>query len=116
MTQAAQDGAARANEREAEVFKAIGNPTRLAIVKALAKGERCGCQVAEAAGADVSTVSLHLTRLRHAGVVTREQRGKNAWYRLSSPQMAGMLRCISSGRCCGSCGSPAPAPAVPASL
>ena len=93
------------NEREAEIFKAIGNPTRLGIVKALADGERCVNEIAEAAGADVSTVSLHLTRLRHAGIVEREQRGKRVFYRLSSPQMAGMLRCISSGHCCG-CASP----------
>jgi ArsR family transcriptional regulator len=87
----------------AEVFKAIGHPTRLGIVKALAERERCVNEIAEATGADVSTVSLHLTRLRHAGVVEREQRGKHVFYRLSSPQMAGMLRCISSGHCCGGC-------------
>ena len=98
------------NEREAEVFKAIGNPTRLGIVKALADGERCVNEIAEAAGADVSTISLHLTRLRHAGVVTREQRGKHVFYRLSSPQMAGMLRCISSGHCCGGCDIAVPSP------
>lgn len=93
-----------ANEREAELFKAIGNPTRLGIVKALAHGERCVNEIAGASGVDVSTVSLHLTRLRNAGVVTREQRGKNVFYKLASPQMAGILRCISAGRCCGGCG------------
>ena len=88
----------------AEVFKAIGHPTRLGIVKALAERERCVNEIAEATGADVSTVSLHLTRLRHAGVVEREQRGKHVFYRLASPQMGGVLQCVSSGCCCAGCG------------
>ncbi len=99
-------------EREAEVFKAIGNPMRLAIVKALADGERCVNQLAEATGGDLSSVSLHLTRLRHAGVVVREQRGKRVFYSLASPQMVGMIRCIFSGHCCGGCNAAPSSPSV----
>ena len=39
-------------KREAEVFKALGHPTRLWIVQQLADGEHCVCEFVEAVGAD----------------------------------------------------------------
>ena len=56
-------------KREAEVFKALGHPTRLWIVQQLADGEHCVCEFVEAVGADFSTISKHLSVLKQAGLL-----------------------------------------------
>ncbi|RPJ48319.1 MAG: transcriptional regulator, partial [Candidatus Latescibacterota bacterium] len=53
-------------EARARIIKAMAHPTRLFIVDELARGERCVCDLAEMVGADVSTVSKHLSILRNA--------------------------------------------------
>ena len=60
-------------EREAAVFKALGHPTRLRIVKALAGGEKCVCELQGITGGSLSTVSRHLQVLRTAGVLAPER-------------------------------------------
>ena len=55
--------------RRAQVVKAMAHPTRLLFVEALAEGELCVCELNEMVDADVSTVSRHLSILRHAGIV-----------------------------------------------
>ena len=64
-------------KREAEVFKALGHPTRLWIVQQLADGEHCVCEFVEAVGADFSTISKHLSVLKQAGVIEDDKRGKS---------------------------------------
>jgi ArsR family transcriptional regulator len=51
------------------VFKALGNPTRLTLVRTLQGGEHCVCPLVEAVGLGWSTTSKHLEVLRDAGVV-----------------------------------------------
>ena len=59
----------------AAVYKALGHPTRLFIVEELSHGERCVCELTAMVGADVSTVSKHLSVLRGVGLVEDEKRG-----------------------------------------
>lgn len=59
----------------AKVIKALAHPTRLFIVDEIAKEEQCVCELQEMIGADMSTVSKHLSVLREAGVVSDEKRG-----------------------------------------
>ena len=56
-------------EARAQVIKAMAHPTRLFIVDELAKGERCVCELRVMIGADISTVSKHLSVLKQAGIV-----------------------------------------------
>ncbi|MCX7604165.1 MAG: metalloregulator ArsR/SmtB family transcription factor [Bryobacteraceae bacterium] len=72
----------RRRSRRAAVLKALGHPTRVLLVELLGRGERCVCELHEAAGGDFSTVSRHLGQLWRAGVVEREKRGAQVWYRL----------------------------------
>ena len=62
-------------EARAEIVKALAHPTRLYIVDALSKGERCVCELRDGVGADFSTVSKHLSVLKNAGRVEDEKRG-----------------------------------------
>jgi DNA-binding transcriptional ArsR family regulator len=65
-----------------EVFKALGNPGRLTLVRTLMDGERCVCDLVEAVGLGWSTTSRHLEILREAGVVSSARRGQKIFYRL----------------------------------
>lgn len=69
-------------ERLAAQFKALGDPTRLAIVNQLAgSGELCVCNL-EPLGLSQPTISHHLKILRDAGLVESTRRGTWAFYRL----------------------------------
>lgn len=78
----------------AEIFKALGHPARLAMVVALGEGERCVCELQELVGSDMSTVSKHLTGLRHVGLVDAEKRGKQVFYSLRLKCTLGFLQCV----------------------
>jgi DNA-binding transcriptional ArsR family regulator len=78
----------------AEIFKALGHPARLAMVQALGDGEQCVCDLQAVVGSDMSTVSKHLTVLRHAGLVDAEKRGKQVFYSLRLTCTLGFLHCV----------------------
>jgi len=78
----------------AEIFKALAHPSRLFIVEELAKGERCVCTLADMVGADVSTVSRHLTVLRNAGIIVSEKRANRVFYRLRVPCVLHFFGCV----------------------
>ena len=80
--------------RQAEVFKALGHPGRMAMVHALADGAVCACQLAEVAGCTASTASRHLLVLRHAGLIADERRGQQIFYRLSCPCVLTFADCV----------------------
>ena len=90
-------------EQLAKVFKALGDPTRvrlLSIIGAHADGEACVCDLTEPVDLSQPTVSHHLKLLVEAGLVTREQRGRWAYYRLVQPALdaaADSLRQTSCG-------------------
>jgi ArsR family transcriptional regulator len=77
-------------EELAKVFKALGDPTRvrlLSIIGAHDDGEACVCDLTDPVGLSQPTVSHHLKQLVDAGLVTREQRGKWAYYRVVQPAL-----------------------------
>jgi ArsR family transcriptional regulator len=81
-------------EARAQVIKAMAHPTRLFIVDELARGERCVCELRDMVGADISTVSKHLSVLKQAGIVEDEKRGLQVWYRLKVPCILKFFGCV----------------------
>jgi ArsR family transcriptional regulator len=81
-------------EAKANVFKALGHPTRLWMAERLAEGELCVCELLADVGVDFSTISKHLAILKQAGVVTSEKRGKQVYYRLKVPCVLNMMPCV----------------------
>lgn len=72
-------------EHLARVFKALGDPTRvrlLSLIAAADGGEACICELTEPVALSQPTVSHHMKQLVEAGLITREQRGKWAYYRV----------------------------------
>lgn len=64
-------------------FKALGDPTRVAIINRLAgAGEVCVCALVDELDLAQPTISHHLRVLREAGLVEATRRGTWAYYRL----------------------------------
>lgn len=78
----------------AEVFKALGHPARVRMLRTLVCGEKCVCDLVEAAGLGWSTVSRHLSIMKAAGVLSDEKRGKQVIYRLELPCAGRFLACL----------------------
>ena len=69
----------------ARTFKALGDPTRvrlLSLIAASRDGEACICDLTEPVGLSQPTVSHHMKLLVDAGLATREQRGRWAYFRV----------------------------------
>ncbi|MBO0609509.1 ArsR/SmtB family transcription factor [Myceligenerans salitolerans] len=67
----------------ARTFKALGDPARvqlLSLVAAHEGAEACVCDLTEPVGLAQPTVSHHLKILVDAGLLTREKRGRWAYY------------------------------------
>jgi ArsR family transcriptional regulator len=66
-------------------FKALSDPARLRLISLVAAHpdqEACVCDLTEPVGLSQPTVSHHLKLLVEAGILSREQRGKWAYYKL----------------------------------
>lgn len=84
-------------ESLAASLKAIADPTRLRLISLVAAhdgGEACVCDLTEPVGLSQPTVSHHLRLLVDAGVMTREQRGKWAYYRLQPAALTALAAMI----------------------
>ncbi len=67
----------------AHILKALADPTRLRLVSMVAAhegGEACVCELTDPLGLTQPTISHHLKILVNAGIFTRDQRGKWAYY------------------------------------
>lgn len=74
-----------AAERLARLFRALGDRHRIRLLSMIAAAdhsEACICDLTGPLGLTQPTVSHHMKQLVEAGLVTREQRGKWAYYRV----------------------------------
>ena len=72
-------------------FRALADPTRVAIVNRLAQAdETCVCDLTAAFELSQPTISHHLKVLREAGLVESSRRGTWAYYRVV-PETLGAL-------------------------
>ena len=81
-------------EARARIIKALAHPTRLYIVDMLTEGEKCVCDLTEKVGADMSTVSKHLSVLKGAGLVSDDKRGTQVYYTLCIPCVTHFFGCV----------------------
>lgn len=79
----------------ATTFKALADPVRLRLLSMIARSadEICACDLTAPVSRSQPTVSHHLSVLVGAGLITREQRGKWAWFRLA-PDRAEFVRTL----------------------
>ena len=85
--------------RLAAMFKALGDPTRVRLLSLIAAhddGEACICDLTEPIGLSQGTVSHHMKVLGEAGLVSREQRGKWAYYRVERAMLSALGAALTS--------------------
>lgn len=66
----------------AKVLKAMGDPTRLRILRHLIGGEKNVSQLVDELHVDQPAVSHHLALLRHAKLVLESREGKNVYHKI----------------------------------
>jgi len=69
-----------------ELFRALGDRTRLRLLNLMADQELCVCYFIDVIGAPQPKISRHLAYLRRAGIVRARREGKWMHYRLAVPK------------------------------
>jgi DNA-binding transcriptional ArsR family regulator len=82
-------------EGQANILKALGQPTRLQILDLLKDGERCVCEIFPAINQEQANVSKHLAILRQAGILESRKDGLRILYRIKEPEILNLLQGVS---------------------
>jgi ArsR family transcriptional regulator len=80
---------------KSDLFKALSNPLRLAIIETLKGGERSVGEIVRASGSEQSSVSKNLSVLRHAGILGSRQEGATVYYGVRDQDIFKILRVVS---------------------
>lgn len=80
--------------KQARVLKALADPTRLKIVKALNQHELCVCELMLLLNAQQSAVSHHLRILKDANLVVERRQGKWSFHRLAGNRLRAALQAL----------------------
>lgn len=78
-------------DRAAELFKVLGDPTRLKIINSLILAEICVCDLADLLGMSQPAVSHHLKVLRQTRLVKYRRSGKTVYYKLDDEHVANVF-------------------------
>ena len=87
MTMIADQDARADLQAAAALFRSLGDPARLAILRQLAGGEARVVDLTGLLGLAQSTVSKHLACLRDCGLVTVRAEGRASVYSLAQPAL-----------------------------
>jgi DNA-binding transcriptional ArsR family regulator len=74
-------------QNQAQLFKVLMHPTRLAILDVLRSGEQCVCHMEATLGLHQAHISQHLMVLRNSGLITDRRDGWNVFYRVSKQEI-----------------------------
>jgi len=84
------------------VFRALGDPTRRAILRLLRRRDMTAGELADRFPLARSTLSGHFNVLRHAGLIVSERRGTSIVYSLNlsafEETLAAVMELLASGR------------------
>ncbi len=82
-------------QARAEVARALAHPVRMQIIDILStEGEKCVSDLTDLLQVGQSSVSKHLRVLRNAGIVRYEKEGLQVLYRIRTPCIADLFRCL----------------------
>lgn len=79
-------------ERMVDIFKALGDPSRLKIVLALLNQEHCVCDIAVICGQTDSAISHQLRILRTMKIVKNRREGKIIYYSIDDDHVISLIR------------------------
>ena len=83
-------------EARAKILKALAHPSRLFIVYQLDREEKNVGELASLVGADISTVSRHLSAMKAVGIIEDDKRGAQVYCRLKAPCVLNFFTCLES--------------------
>ena len=72
-------------------FAALGDVTRLRMLKVIADEELCSCEVMAALTLTQPTTSHHLGILERAGLLSSRRNGKWVFYRMANPKVKNLV-------------------------
>ncbi len=75
----------------AEIFKTLGHPLRIKILRLIRSGEKNVSQLQESLGLDASVTSQHLMALRAKNLVTARREGAKVFYTVKDPKIYQLL-------------------------
>lgn len=78
------------------LFRSLGDPARLAIIRLLTTGEQRVRDLVEHLGLAQSTVSAHVACLRECGLIEGRAEGRQTFYALSRPELIDLLAAAES--------------------
>ena len=78
-------------EDQARFLRCIGEPTRLQILKLLAKGERCVGELTSVLNKEQSLISHHLKALKECNIVKERQEAQKVYYKLTDARLARLI-------------------------
>jgi len=81
-------------EQQAQLFKLLTHPARLAILDILRDSERCVCHMEAHLGYRQAYISQQLAVLREAGLIQDRRNGWNIFYRVTDPRIYSALDLI----------------------
>jgi ArsR family transcriptional regulator len=90
---------AESAETLATRMKALADPSRLRVLSLIAtqpSGELCVCDFTAPLGLSQGTISHHVRVLLDAGLLMREKRGTNVYYRTAPGALASLATLIST--------------------
>jgi ArsR family transcriptional regulator len=76
---------------EVEVFKSLGDPTRLKILDLIKNGEKCICEIVPYTGKSQPNVSQHLKVLKIAGLIRERKDGTRILVRVSDNRIYNII-------------------------
>ncbi|MFQ6129454.1 MAG: ArsR/SmtB family transcription factor [Candidatus Hadarchaeaceae archaeon] len=78
--------------RLADIFRILGDPTKVKMLHALSKGELCVCDLAALLDMTQSAISHQLRLLRNARIVKFRKEGKMAYYSLADEHVVKLIQ------------------------
>ena len=78
----------------AKISKSLAHPSRMFIIDKLKDRPYNVHELTELIGADISTVSKHLSILKNTGIITPEKRGNMVFYHLQCRCVLNIFNCV----------------------
>jgi DNA-binding transcriptional ArsR family regulator len=75
-----------------DIFKTLGDKTRIKILFALSKNELCVCDISSVLDMSISAVSHQLRILRNMKIVKHRKEGKIVYYSLNDEHIIQLIR------------------------
>ncbi|MDQ7821534.1 MAG: metalloregulator ArsR/SmtB family transcription factor [Candidatus Eremiobacteraeota bacterium] len=82
----------------AELFKALGHPTRLTIVEGLTKNECNVMHIVECLKIPQATISQHLAVLKSCGIIRGERKGTQICYKVVDERVRKLMKFIENNK------------------